>query len=145
MALTNHDLMAISQLMDQKVQPIHHRLDCMDGRLNRIDERLDHMDSRLNRMDERLDHMDERLDHMDERLDHMDERLDHMDERLDQVDNRLDRLESNVSALKTGQIDLRQCLKEVNLKVSDTYKLALDAWGTSMENRNWLERNVLKD
>ena len=131
MALTNHDLMAISQLMDQKVQPIHHRLDCMDGRLNRIDERLDHMDSRLNRMDERLDHMDERLDHMDERL--------------DQVDNRLDRLESNVSALKTGQIDLRQCLKEVNLKVSDTYKLALDAWGTSMENRNWLERNVLKD
>ena len=96
MALTNHDLMAISQLMDQKIQPIHHRLDCIDGR-------------------------------------------------LDQVDNRLDRLESNVSALKVGQIDLRQCLKEVNLKVSDTYKLALDAWGTSMENRNWLERNVLKD
>ena len=96
MALTNHDLMAISQLMDQKIQPIHHRLDCIDGR-------------------------------------------------LDQVDNRLDRLESNVSALKAGQIDLRQCLKEVNLKVSDTYKLALDAWGTSMENRNWLERNVLKD
>ena len=96
MALTNHDLMAISQLMDQKIQPIHHRLDCIDGR-------------------------------------------------LDRVDNRLDRLESNVSALKAGQIDLRQCLKEVNLKVSDTYKLALDAWGTSMENRNWLERNVLKD
>lgn len=103
MALTNHDLMAISQLMDQKIQPIHHRLDCIDGRLDQVDNRLD------------------------------------------QVDNRLDRLESNVSALKTGQIDLRQCLKEVNLKVSDTYKLALDAWGTSMENRNWLERNVLKD
>lgn len=103
MALTNHDLMAISQLMDQKIQPIHHRLDCIDGRLDQVDNRLD------------------------------------------QVDNRLDRLESNVSALKAGQIDLRQCLKEVNLKVSDTYKLALDAWGTSMENRNWLERNVLKD
>ena len=95
MALTNHDLMAISQLMDQKIQPIHHRLDCIDGR-------------------------------------------------LDQVDNRLDRLESNVSALKVGQIDLRQCLKEVNLKVSDTYKLALDAWGTSVENRNWLEKNMLE-
>ena len=95
MALTNHDLMAISQLMDQKIQPIHHRLDCIDGR-------------------------------------------------LDQVDNRLDRLESNVSALKAGQIDLRQCLKEVNLKVSDTYKLALDAWGTSVENRNWLEKNMLE-
>ena len=117
MALTNHDLMAISQLMDQKIQPIHHRLDCIDGRLDQVDNRLDCMDSRL----------------------------DQVDNRLDQVDNRLDRLESNVSALKVGQIDLRQCLKEVNLKVSDTYKLALDAWGTSMENRNWLERNVLKD
>lgn len=102
MALTNHDLMAISQLMDQKIQPIHHRLDCIDGRLDQVDNRLD------------------------------------------QVDNRLDRLESNVSALKTGQIDLRQCLKEVNLKVSDTYKLALDAWGTSVENRNWLEKNMLE-
>ena len=124
MALTNHDLMAISQLMDQKIQPIHHRLDCIDGRLDQVDNRLDCMDSRL---------------------DQVDNRLDCMDSRLDQVDNRLDRLESNVSALKAGQIDLRQCLKEVNLKVSDTYKLALDAWGTSMENRNWLERNVLKD
>lgn len=102
MALTNHDLMAISQLMDQKIQPIHHRLDCIDGRLDQVDNRLD------------------------------------------QVDNRLDRLESNVSALKAGQIDLRQCLKEVNLKVSDTYKLALDAWGTSVENRNWLEKNMLE-
>ena len=109
MALTNHDLMAISQLMDQKIQPIHHRLDCIDGRLDQVDNRLDCMDSRL-----------------------------------DQVDNRLDRLESNVSALKAGQIDLRQCLKEVNLKVSDTYKLALDAWGTSVENRNWLEKNMLE-
>ena len=109
MALTNHDLMAISQLMDQKIQPIHHRLDCIDGRLDQVDNRLDCMDSRL-----------------------------------DQVDNRLDRLESNVSALKAGQIDLRQCLKEVNLKVSDTYRLALDAWGTSVENRNWLEKNMLE-
>ena len=95
MALTNHDLMAISQLMDQKIQPLHHRLDLMDNR-------------------------------------------------LDNMDSRLDKLESNVSALKAGQIDLRKSLNGVDRKVSETYKLALDAWGTSAENRVWLENNTLK-
>ena len=47
MALTNHDLMAISQLMDQKIQPIHHRLDCIDGRLDQVDNRLDRLESNV--------------------------------------------------------------------------------------------------
>lgn len=68
------------------------------------------------------------------------ERLDGVDSRLDGIDSRLDRVESEVSALKSGQLEMRKELKEVNRKVSVTYELALDAWGTNMENRGWLER-----
>lgn len=53
--------------------------------------------------------------------------------------NRMDKLESQVSALRAGQLELRKGLKEVEFKVSETYQLALDAWGTSTENRRWLE------
>lgn len=63
------------------------------------------------------------------------ERLDGIDSRLDGMDNRLDRVESEASSLKSGQLEIRKELREVNRKVSDTYDLALEAWGKSTENR----------
>lgn len=86
--------------------------------------------------------MNDRLDKMDDRLDKMDGRLVKMDGRLDKMDGRLDKIESQVSALRYGQISLRKELKEVDIKVADTYQIALDAWGTSTENRKWLETKV---
>ncbi|MCM1541524.1 MAG: hypothetical protein NC121_09695 [Blautia sp.] len=93
MALTNEDLMAISNLMDQKICPINDRLDCIEIRLDRMEIRLD-------------------------------------------------KLESDVSALKVGQAELSSRLTEIDKKVSYTYQLALDAWGTSTENRTWLETGL---
>ena len=62
-----------------------------------------------------------------------------MDNKLQPINNRLERLESEFSGLRTGQVSIRKELKEVHHKVSDTYELALDAWGKSAENRTWLE------
>lgn len=118
-------LQSISEMMDKKLDPIN-------GRLDHIDERLDHMD-------ERLDCMDERFDRMDERLDHMDERFDRMDGRMDGMEGRLDRLESQVSALRVTQLEQGREIKEINSRVTDTYHLALEAWGLGTENRRWLE------
>lgn len=56
-----------------------------------------------------------------------------------EVNRRLDKMESEISALKAGQADIRKDIKKVDKRVSDTYELALDAWGKSTENRMWLE------
>lgn len=92
MSLTNEDLLALSNMMDQKLQPVYHRLDSMDRR------------------------------------------FDNMDSRLDRMDSRLDKIEADVSVLKKE-------LNTVKGKVSETYNLALEAWGRSKENRTWLEQN----
>ena len=88
---------------------------------------------------DRLDKMDNRFDKMDDRLDKMDDQFDKMDDRLDKMDIRLDKLDSEVSSLKAGQLEIRKELKNIDRRVSDTYNLALDTWGTSTENRVWLE------
>lgn len=80
----------------------------------------------------------------DEKLKPINSRLDNMESRLDNMDSRLEKLESDVSALRVGQVDIRKELKKVKHKVSDTYDLALDAWGTSTENRNWIQSDKLK-
>lgn len=121
MALTNEDLQAIATLFE----PINNRL---DGIVTRLDG-----------MGTRLDGMDTRLDGMDTRLDGIDTRLGEMDNRLNKMNNRLEKVESQVSALRAGQIDIRKEIKEVDIKVALNYQLALDAWGTSVENRKWLE------
>lgn len=87
-------------------------------------------------------------DMMDKKLD---ERLSPINTRLDNMDSRLEKLESDTLALKAGQNrivekqrELRQDIKKLDDKVTNTYDLALDAWGTSTENRNWLENDKLK-
>lgn len=114
MLLTKSDLQAIQILL----QPLNNRLD---------------------KVDERLDGIDNRLDRMDERFDRMDERLDGMESRMDRLENKVDKVESEVSALKSGQLEIRKDLKVLDKKITDTYDLALDAWGQSTENRTWLE------
>lgn len=65
--------------------------------------------------------------------------------RLDGMEIRLDKLESETAALKSGQVEIRKELKEMNRKISDTYDLALEAWGKSTENRTWLEKPFLME
>ena len=68
-----------------------------------------------------------------------DEKLQPINDRLDKMDNRLEKLESEMSAMRIGQMELKKEVREVKHKVNDTYELALDAWGTSTENRVWLQ------
>ncbi len=83
--------------------------------------------------------------------DMMDKKLTPINTRLDNMDTRLEKLEADTSALKAGQNkivekqrELRQDIKRLDDKITNTYDLALDAWGTSTENRNWLENEKLK-
>ena len=62
-----------------------------------------------------------------------------MDTKLQPINNRLEKLESEMSAMRVGQLELKKEIREVKHKVTDTYELALDAWGKSTENRVWLE------
>lgn len=96
------------------------------------------------KLDQKLQPINNQLDNINSRLDKMDSRLDGMDSRLDKMDSRLDKIESEVSAIQANQIEFNKELKELDRKVSDTYELALEAWGTSTENRIWLESDKLK-
>ncbi len=74
--------------------------------------------------------------------------LQPINNRLDKIESDIsalkvghDKIESDISALKVGQRELKKEMREVKDKVSDTYDLALEAWGQSTENRTWLENN----
>lgn len=61
MSLTKEDLMAISELMDGKLEPI-------DKRLDGIDRRLDAMDIRIANLEEGLKNVEFRQNHTNKKL-----------------------------------------------------------------------------
>lgn len=66
---------------------------------------------------------------------------DLMDVKLQPVHHRLGKLESKVSDIKVVQTEIRSDIIKLERKISDTYRLALDAWGKSTENRNWFGKS----
>ncbi|MBR1931537.1 MAG: hypothetical protein IJ833_08730 [Lachnospiraceae bacterium] len=123
MTLTKEDMQALSCMMKEEIR---------EG-----------IRDELKPVNEGLDTIANRLDKVDERLGKVENRLDKVENRLDKVENRLDKVESEVSALKIGQRELSKQMKRLDEKVTDTYNLALEAWGQSTENRHWLENGKL--
>ncbi len=83
-------------------------------------------------------------DILDKKLIPVDSRLDKMDKRFDKMDERFDKLEAQVEALKIGQEVLRDDVRILDIKVTRTYELALEAWGKSTENRFWIQNSRMK-
>ncbi len=54
-------LQALSDMINNKLEPVYQRFDQMDNRLDRMDARLDQMDNRIDRIDVRLDQMENKL------------------------------------------------------------------------------------
>ena len=127
-------LSAISNILDQKLdQKLDHK----------FYEKLEPVYHRLDDLDAKFVSTNVRLDDLDAKLVSTNIRLDDADANFCSIHNRLDRIDSEVSALRVNQREMRKDLKEINSKVSETYLIALEAWGTSTENRNRLEKSKL--
>ena len=71
--MTAEDLKAISNLMDQKLAPVIHRLDQMDQKMAPVIQRLDQMDQKIVPVIQRLDQMDQKMASVIQRLDQLEE------------------------------------------------------------------------
>lgn len=78
------------------------------------------------------------------------EKLDLILSKLDSIESEMQGMKSEIQGMKEkidkvslGQLEIKKETMMLNRKISDTYNLALDAWGTSAENRTWLENGTL--
>ena len=71
------------------------------------------------------------------------EKLDLILSRLDSIESEMQGMKQKIDKVSLGQIEIKKEIIMLNRKISDTYDVALDALGTSTENRTWLERGTL--
>lgn len=72
------------------------------------------------------------------------EKLDLILAGIQDMKKELQEVRQKVNRLEVGQSEVKRELFRIDRKISDTYNLALDAWGQSAENREWLENGTLK-
>ena len=71
------------------------------------------------------------------------EKLDLLLTKLQGMETEMQGMKKKLDKLSLGQLEIRKEIIMLNRKISDTYDVALDALGTSAENREWLEKGTL--
>ena len=71
------------------------------------------------------------------------EKLDLLLAEMQGMKSELQSMKEKVDKLSLGQLEIKKEIYMLNRKISDTYNVALDALGTSAENRAWLENGTL--
>lgn len=85
-----------------------------------------------------------------EKMDLILSKLTNFDERFDKIESEIKDMKSEIQSMKTkidklslSQLEIQKEIYIINRRISDTYNVALDALGTSAENRTWLEKGTL--
>ena len=71
------------------------------------------------------------------------EKLDLVLSEIQGMKGEMQSMKEKIYRLALGQIEIKKEMYMLNRKISDTYNVALDALGTSAENRSWLENGTL--
>ncbi len=60
-------------------------------------------------------------------------------EKLELILTEVQEIKQKINRIETGQAEIKREIFKVERKISDTYNLALDAWGASEENKLLIE------
>ena len=71
------------------------------------------------------------------------EKLDLLLTKVQGMETEMQDMKKKLDKLSLGQLEIRKEIIMLNRKISDTYEVALDALGTSTENREWLQKGTL--
>lgn len=71
------------------------------------------------------------------------EKLDLLLTKVQGMETEMQGMKKKLDKLSLGQLEIRKEIIMLNRKISDTYDVALDALGTSAENREWLQKGTL--
>ncbi len=63
--------------------------------------------------------------------------------KMQDMKSKMQSMKEKIDKLSMGQLEIKKEIYMLNREISDTYNVALDALGTSAENRTWLEKGAL--
>lgn len=100
MILTKADLLAIGQVMDEKLKPIEERLDRVEDRLDRLEKRVDGLEQRVGGLEQGFVLLKEEVADLGKRVDRLEQGFVLLKEEVAGLGKRVDGLEAEVRGIK---------------------------------------------
>lgn len=99
-------------------------------------EKLDLLLTKVQGMETEMKGMKDEMQGIKDEVQGMKTEMQDMKDEMQGMKKKLDKL-------SLGQLEIKKEIIMLNRKISDTYDVALDALGTSTENREWLQKGTL--
>jgi len=90
----NELLLAVSDMMDKKLKPIHEQM-------GKMETHMDNMETSMDKMETRMDNIETSMDKIETRMDNIETSMDKMETRMDNIETRMDNVEINIDNLET--------------------------------------------
>ena len=129
MILTKADLLAIGQVMDEKLKPIEERLDRVEDRLDRLEKRVDGLEQRVGGLEQRVGGLEQGFVLLKEEVADLGKRVDRLEqgfvllkEEVAGLGKRVDGLEAEVRGIKVYlESNIEPRLKTIESAYLSTY------------------------
>lgn len=116
--MTNEELLlAMSDMMDAKLKPVHVKMDRMDRRLGKVEKRLEKLEGRMGRLEESVIRLEEREGGLENRVGKLDDRVGTLESRVKRIE---------VDLLENGVVPRLNTIEAFYVETSKRYQESTD-------------------
>ena len=130
MILTNEDLLAISQIVDKR----------LEIRLKPIEKDISALDDKVNALDDKVNALDDKVNALDDKVYALDDKVNALDDKVNALDNKFIDLNHRVESLESGLHNVRLFQENIILPRLNTIESCyLDTFNRYQKNADKME------
>ena len=128
--MTQEDIVILSQLLDQKLEPVYTRLDLLESDVRELKSGMSEIKQRVASVEQKVTELDQRVAGVEQKVTELDEKVTELDQKFTVLDEKVTGLELvienetnvNIRRIAEGHCDLVRNLREAR-KVDDEKEL----------------------
>lgn len=128
--MTQEDIVILSQLLDQKFEPVYTRLDLLESDVRELKSGMSEIKQRVASVEQKVTELDQRVASVEQKVTKLDEKVTELDQKFTVLDEKFTGLElvienetnANIRRIAEGHCDLVRNLREAR-KVDDEKEL----------------------
>jgi len=133
--MTQEDIVILSQLLDQKFEPVYTRLDLLESDVRELKSGMSEIKQRVASVEQKVTELDQRVASVEQKVTKLEQKVTELDQRVASVEQKVTKLEQKVTELdeKVTVLDQKFTVLDQKFTVLDQKFTVLDEKVTGLE------------
>ena len=116
---TQEDIVILSQLLDQKFEPVYTRLDLLESDVRELKSGMSEIKQRVASVEQKVTELDQRVASVEQKVTKLEQKVTELDQRVASVEQKVTKLEQKVTELDQRVAGVEQKVTELDEKVTE--------------------------